>query len=52
MDELSPLVGIVTSTLEERSVLSKIRAQLRANVFSAIHEQQSPQEVSCAAYGI
>eukprot|EP00966_Prymnesium_polylepis_P295718 6829599-Prymnesium_polylepis.1 len=46
---LSPLVGIVTSTLEQRGVLSKIRAQLRANVFSAIHEQQAPQEPSCAA---
>ena len=41
-----PLVSIVTSTLEERGVLSKIRAQLRANVFSAIHEQQLPQTSS------
>ncbi|KAL1510102.1 hypothetical protein AB1Y20_006434 [Prymnesium parvum] len=48
-DILSPLVSIVTSTLEERGVLSKMRAQLRASVFSAIHEQHQPQEVPCTA---
>jgi hypothetical protein len=37
MDELT---SIVTSTLEARGVLNKIRAELRANVFSAIQEQQ------------
>ena len=42
-------MSIVTSTLEQRGVLSSIRAQLRANVFSAIHEQQPPQPPPCAA---
>jgi len=34
------LSGIVLQTLEARGVLGKIRAELRANVFSAIHEQR------------
>ena len=34
------LSTIVTAALEARGVLGKIRAELRANVFSAIHEQQ------------
>ena len=37
---MSNLTSIVTSALEARGVLGKIRAELRANVFSAIHEQQ------------
>ena len=41
MDELT---SIVTSTLEARGVLSKIRAELRANVFAAIQEQQGPTD--------
>lgn len=35
------LTTMVTSALEARGVLGKIRAELRASVFSAIHEQQS-----------
>jgi len=38
--ELSDVTSIVTTTLEARGVLGKIRAELRASVFSAIHEQQ------------
>ena len=34
------LVSIVSCALETRGVLAKIRAELRANVFTAIHEQQ------------
>ena len=37
---MDDLTSIVTSTLEARGVLNKIRAELRANVFSAIQEQQ------------
>ena len=33
------LTTILTSALESRGVLGKIRAELRASVFSAIHEQ-------------
>ena len=40
---ISNLTSIVTSALEARGVLGKIRAELRASVFSAIHEQQQQQ---------
>lgn len=33
------LTSILTTALEARGVLGKIRAELRASVFSAIHEQ-------------
>ena len=46
---MEDLTNIVTTTLEARGVLGKIRAQLRANVFCAIHEQQPPQQGACAA---
>ena len=41
---MEALTSIVSATLEARGVLGKIRAELRANVFSAIHEQQAPNE--------
>ena len=43
MDELT---SIVTSTLEARGVLNKIRAELRANVFTAIQEQQGAPDTA------
>ena len=42
-DPLSNLTSIVTTALEARGVLGKIRAELRASVFSAIHEQQQSE---------
>ena len=36
---MEDLTAIVKSTLETRGALGKIRAELRANVFCAIHEQ-------------
>ena len=42
---ISNLTSVVTSALEARGVLGKIRAELRASVFSAIHEQQQQQGV-------
>jgi FGFR1 oncogene partner len=42
-DSLSNLTSIVTTALEARGVLGKIRAELRASVFSAIHEQQQSE---------
>ena len=38
-EDASALAAILTSALEARGDLGKIRAQLRASVFSAIHEQ-------------
>ena len=35
----APLTSLLTSALEARGVLGKIRAELRANVFTAIHDQ-------------
>ena len=37
-ESLDNLTSMVTSALEARGVLGKIRAELRASVFSAIHE--------------
>ena len=39
-ESLGDLTNIIQSALEARGVLGKIRAELRANVFSAIHEEQ------------
>ena len=38
-DPESSLTSLLTTTLEERGILGKVRAELRANVFLAIHEQ-------------
>jgi len=37
---MEDLTNVVTSALEARGVLGKIRAELRASVFSAVYEQQ------------
>lgn len=42
MDSMESLTSIVSSALEARGVLAKIRAELRANVFAAIHEEEPP----------
>lgn len=39
---MESLTSIVSSALEARGVLAKIRAELRANVFAAIHEEEPP----------
>ncbi|XP_024524436.1 protein TONNEAU 1a [Selaginella moellendorffii] len=38
--ELMELKALITKTLEKRGVLARIRAELRANVFAAIEEQE------------
>ena len=43
------LTQVVTSALESRGVLAKMRAELRANVFSAIHEGQGGKQVQPSA---
>ena len=45
---MEDLTSIVSATLEARGVLSHIRAQLRANVFAAIHEQQPPDPLAAS----
>jgi hypothetical protein len=45
--DATALTSILTTTLEARGALGKIRAELRASVFTAIHEQQSAAPGHC-----
>ena len=40
LDGVESLTSIVSAALESRGVLARIRAELRANVFAAIHEEE------------
>eukprot|EP01048_Picozoa_sp_COSAG05_P041615 COSAG05_NODE_21996_length_268_cov_0.508876_1_plen_61_part_01 len=42
MEGIDELKGLVLQTLESKGVLQKIRAQLRASVFTAVKEQEQP----------
>jgi FGFR1 oncogene partner len=42
VQSMESLTSIVSAALEARGVLAKIRAELRANVFAAIHEEEPP----------
>jgi FGFR1 oncogene partner len=44
MREMGELKTLVTKTLEKKGVLARIRAELRANVFQAIEEQDREAE--------
>ncbi|CAM6094703.1 unnamed protein product [Calypogeia fissa] len=44
MKEMMDLKTLVTKTLEKKGVLARIRAELRANVFQAIEEQDHATE--------
>ncbi|CAK9202437.1 unnamed protein product, partial [Sphagnum jensenii] len=44
MREMGDLKTLVTKTLEKKGVLARIRAELRANVFQAIEEQDREAE--------
>ena len=48
-DSSTALTAILTSTLEARGVLGKIRAELRASVFTAIHDHQMAKGLGSAA---
>ena len=47
---MESLTSIVSSALEARGVLAKIRAELRANVFAAIHEEELPESSPTSAF--
>jgi hypothetical protein len=48
-DKIEELKGLVLQTLESKGVLQKIRAQLRASVFTAVKEQPLPVGAQPAA---
>ncbi|KAJ7515194.1 hypothetical protein O6H91_22G004900 [Diphasiastrum complanatum] len=50
--ELMELKTLVTKTLEKRGVLARIRAELRANVFAAIEEQERDDDGSDGGFAL